>query len=340
MITAAATDSRRLLAERLAPVGLEDEENGYWSLEFRALGSACVLLFAADNKTQAADYHRRAFEWLIDFEARFSRFLPDSVTSRINDNAGLMWTDVDEECEIMLSICDYTHFKTQHAFDATSLPLSLLWDWKRKHDSLPSLQEIKHAQTLIGWNRVEREKGRIFLPDKGMMIDFGGVGKEFAVDVLAQIGQSCGLKNLRVNLGGDITVLGTAPGGCPWLIGLENPEKIGECHCGIRLRSGVGVATSGDYRRFFMFDGRRYGHIIDCRTGWPVANETVSVSVIAQNCVTAGILSTSAMVMGRDEALQMLDNTARVEGCLWSKKQLHKTRGFFPTELPDDWNSD
>ena len=339
MTISAATDNRRMLAQRLASAELEPAGAGFWSLEFRSLGSECELLFAAASRDQATAFHRRAFDWLVDFEARFSRFLPDSVISRINANAGLLWTDIDTEAEVMLSICDHTHFATKGAFDATSLPLTLLWDWKRRHESLPTEREIKTANSLICWDSLEREAGRVMLPEKGMMLDFGGVGKEFAVDVLTQIGQDCGLKNFLIDLGGDISVMGTPPEGGGWLIGLENPYDTSLCHSGVRLRSGVAVATSGDYRRFFEHEGRTYGHIIDCRSGWPVANGTRSVSVIAKNCVTAGILSTSCMVLGGREAIALLDGTANVEGCVLQNEKLLTSRGFMRTDLPADWNS-
>jgi thiamine biosynthesis lipoprotein len=337
-MTAVPTESRTMLAQRLEGVKLRPAGEGFWHLEFRALGSECKLFFKADGKNQALDYRRSAFDWLVSFEARFSRFLPDSLISMINANAGQIWTDIDHETETMLSICDHVNFTSQGAFDATSLPLSLLWDWKRKHDTLPSAAEIAEARKHVGWKRIQRATGRVFLPEEGMMLDFGGVGKEFATDVLVNIAESCGIKNIMVNLGGDISVLGQSPEGGGWFIGLEDPLSEGQCHSGISLKSGISVATSGDYRRCFEFEGKTYGHILDCRTGWPVANGTRSVTVVAEKCVIAGIMSTSCMVLGGRAALQMLDSTPRVEGALWHENKFLHTRGFHRLDIPKGWN--
>jgi thiamine biosynthesis lipoprotein len=183
-----------------------------------------------------------------------------------------------------------------------------------------------------------RAPNRIFLPEPDMMLDFGGVGKEFAVDCLKQLAVGAGIEHVMVDLGGDIAVQGEPPEGGGWYIGLEDPANTDKAYCGIRLRSGGAVATSGDYRRCFQFEGRTYGHILDCRTGWPVCNGTRSVTVIAPRCTSAGVLSTSAMIIGGQDAIAMLERTPGVQGCLWRNQQLHETRGFRRNVLPDGWD--
>ena len=340
-MSARLTASGPLIRQRLEDAALLDVGDGFWEVGFRALGSECELFYAAPSLKEATEFRNAAFDWLANFEARFSRFLPDSVISLINANAGQRWTDIDEQGDLMLNICDHCHLTTHGAFDATSLPLSILWDWKRKHESLPTADEIAAARQLVGWSRVKREAGRVMLPDKGMMLDFGGVGKEFAVDCLIQLASAYGIKHIMVDLGGDIAVLGEPTEGGGWYVGLEDPSAPEDrCYCGIRLKSGGAIATSGDYRRFFTHEGLTFGHIIDCRTGWPVANGTRSASVIAPLCVLAGLLSTSAMVIGGQEAIRLWQLTPGVEGCLWSKGQLHETRGFRRTVLPAGWDAD
>ncbi|MCE9520312.1 MAG: FAD:protein FMN transferase [Verrucomicrobia bacterium] len=329
------------IRKRLEGAALLDVGDGYWEVGFRALGSECELFYAAPDRNTAEAFCVSALDWLAGFETRFSRFLPDSVVSQINANAGVRWTEIDQQGELMLDICDDCHVTTRGAFDATSLPLSLLWDWKRKHDALPTEAEIAAAKHLVGWSRVKREPGRIMLRDKGMMLDFGGVGKEFAVDCLIHLADFHDIKHIMVDLGGDIAVLGEPPEGGGWYVGLEDPAAPDEnCYCGIRLRSGGAVATSGDYRRCFNHDGLTYGHILDCRTGRPVANGTRAASVIAPSCVLAGLLSTSAMVVGGMEAIRAWQLTPGVEGCLWSRGHLLETRGFRRTVLPDGWDDD
>jgi thiamine biosynthesis lipoprotein len=127
-----------------------------------------------------------------------------------------------------------------------------------------------------------------------MEIDFGGLGKEYAADRIGDLWRQRGLAGL-INLGGDIVATGSRPGG-PWTIGIQHPRRPAELAATVELDEGA-IATSGDYQRFMVLDGRRYCHIFDPRTGWP-ANELASVSVLAPNCLIAGTLATSAMLMG------------------------------------------
>jgi thiamine biosynthesis lipoprotein len=329
-----------MLGKRLAACRLEDSGDAYWTLDCYALGSQCSLFFKAENQKAAEAFRETAFDWLARFEARFSRFLPDSLISEINRNAGLEWTSVDRETEVLFGLCDHSHFVTKGAFDATSLPLSLLWNWKEQHDEIPTEAAIASARSLVGWNRFLREPGRVLLPEPGMMLDLGGVGKEFAVDCLLQLGISQGIENLMVDLGGDIAVVGEPPEGGGWYVGLEDPTDTTKSYCGIRLRTGLAVATSGDYRRCFQVEGVTYGHILDSRTGRPVANQTRACSVIASRCGMAGLLATSAMILGGREAVDMLNSMPGVEGCVYTGRQLLESRGFRRVVLPAGWDAE
>lgn len=328
--------AEHILKTRLVDANLAVRDSHCYEVFFFALGSRCQLFFRAATPIAAEAYRRAAAEWLVAFENRCSRFLPNSELSRINAQAGIDWVQVDSQIEMLFDLCDQCHFVTEGAFDATSLPLSLLWDWKRKHDSLPSDNEISQALELTGWKRIQRAPGRVFLPQKGMKLDFGGVGKEFAVDWLRHLAVRMGIEQIMVDLGGDIAVHGDSPEGGGWYVGVENPEKPDDCFCGIRLHGGAAVATSGDYRRCFEYGGRTYGHILDCRTGWPVANGTRAVTVIAPRCIAAGLLSTSAMVIGGAAAIAMLERAYGVEGCLWCDGDLYETRGFRRSALPKE----
>jgi FAD:protein FMN transferase len=334
------TTSESSLRARLAATELVDVGDGYWEAGFRALGSDCELFYAAESVELAMRYLSESLAWLASFEARQSRFLPDSELNRINANAGVQWTQIEKQTELLLDLCEHVHFSTRGAFDATSLPLSELWDYRRAECLVPSEEDIAEAKTRVGWKRVQRAPGKVFLPERGMKLDFGGVGKEFAVDCLAQVAAGCGIKHVMVELGGDIAVLGEPPEGGGWYVALEDPLDNDKAYCGIRLRSGGAVATSGDYRRFFTHGGTTYGHIIDCRSGWPVAHGTRSVSVIAPRCTMAGLLSTSAMIVGGEAAVALLDSTPGVQGCVWHLGRVHETRGFRRSVLPKGWDDE
>lgn len=314
--------------QALASAPLLEVGPGFYSVHFFALGSPCQLFFGAKTQAKAESYRHAAAQWMIQFERRYSRFLPNSELSQINANAGGDWLPVDPLFETLLDLCGHSFFMTQGAFDATSLPLSLLWDWRRKRDSIPSPEEIKDAKQRVGWQRIQRTKGRLRIPEAGMQLDFGGIGKEFAVDALRQLAVACGIEQVLVDLGGDIAVHGDSPEGGGWYVELEDPTAPGNSYMALRLRPGGALATSGDYLRCFRFGNRTYGHILDSRTGWPVANGTRAVTVLAARCVTAGMFSTSAMILGAHLALEMLERSVDVQGCLWHDGKLLETRGF------------
>jgi thiamine biosynthesis lipoprotein len=263
------------------------------------------------------------------FEAKFSRFRPDSLLSRINAAAGREWVGVDEDMEAHFKLCDTLHFMTQGILDPTALPLLSLWNWKAGRPALPEPEEIAGALRLVGWPKVQRKPGGVFLPERGMGLDFGGFGKEYAVDRVAQIALECGLADVLVDFGHDLRALGAPPGRPAWHIGLEDPERPGSTWAGTALRGGNGMASSGDYIRAFTLGGRRYGHIVDPRTGWPVGNGCTQATVIAPTCLQAGVLSTTAFVLGIPTGIEFVQGYPGAEGLLLAGRTRAQTRGFY-----------
>lgn len=155
----------------------------------------------------------------------------------------------------------------------------------------------RRASTHVGWQRVEWRRPWLRLRP-GMEIDLGGIGKEYAVDRAAARARECGAASFVINFGGDLFVSGSRGDGSPWNIGVEDP-RAGDMAALARLgvRTG-GVATSGDARRYLLRDGRRYGHILDPRTGWPVADAPRAVTVAAPTCLEAGMFATFAILHG------------------------------------------
>ena len=195
-------------------------------------------------------------------------------------------------------------------------------------DLIPTTDQISAACRLVGWTKVQRSPGRIFLPEPGMALDFGGFGKEYAVDIVAQIAHNHGLVNVLVDFGHDLRALGAPPGRPAWHVGLEDPKNPGQPAGSIGV-TGKGVASSGDYVRCFKIEGRRYGHIIDPRTGWPVANGCIQATVIAGTCLHAGVLCTTAFVLGQKEGIDFIQAFPGAEGLLVTEHSRAQTRGFF-----------
>ncbi len=300
---------------------------GFDKLVFQAMGTLCGVQFQAPSPAVARAYEHEVLEWVAQFEAKYSRFLPDSLLSRINAAAGEHWVEIDAEMQLLLKFCAEMNFLTRGTFDPTTLPLIKLWNWKANPPVIPTDGQLRDALELCGWNKVQRRPGGVFLPRAGMSLDLGGVGKEYAVDRVAQFAVSHGITNVLVDFGQDLCLRGAPTGKPAWHIGLEDPANPGQCWAGLAIKDRA-VATSGDYLRHFMINGRRYGHIIDPRTGYPVDNGCRAVSVIATSCTVAGILSTTAFILGPTEGLKLIGNHMGAEGCITTNNSRHETRRF------------
>lgn len=292
-----------------------DLKKGLFKVSFQAMGCPCEIQFNGTDPREADEFKNAALEWVKDFENRYSRYKSDSLISQINDAAGVDWVEIDEEAEALFDLCNQFNFITRGLFDPTSLPVIRIWDYKARPPRIPGQEEIDRAKALVGWNRVQREPGRIRLPLEGMGLDLGGIGKEYAVDRVALIAKDHGLEHVLINFGGDIAALGHPPRYTHWHVGIEDPGKPGDCWGSLALNN-LCVASSGDYRRYFEIDGKRYGHMVDHRKGYPIANKVKHTTVIAPTCTEAGILATAACLLGEVEGLELIDTFFGAEGCI------------------------
>ena len=229
-------------------------------------------------------------------EAKFSRYRDDSIVTRINRSAGGPPVAVDEETAALLAYADACWQQSDGLFDITSGILRRAWNFRG--GALPGAEQVAQWLPHVGWQRVRRSPAAVAL-EAGMEIDFGGIGKEYAADRAAAAAQAAGAHSGLVNLGGDVRVIGPRPDGQPWRVGIAHPRRPGTMLAQIALQEG-GLASSGDYERFIEIDGRRYCHILDPRTGWPVATAPQSVSVVAPVCTAAGSCATIAMLKAGD----------------------------------------
>lgn len=299
----------------------------YYRVSFCAMGTFCELLFSARSRAAADEFKQAAMRWLAEFETKYSRFIDSSLICEINRAAGKNWVEIDGPTEEILSLCDWYHWVTEGLFDPTSLPLLLLWDYRKNPPLIPTEDEIIQAKALMGWSKLQRVGGKVFLPDPGMQIDLGGIGKEYAVDQVMNLALSSGIENLLIDFGRDLRVHGQPPEKGAWRIGLENPDEPGQCWCGVAPNGGA-ICTSGDYARFSEIDGRRYGHILDPRSGYPVHNGCKAATVFAPTCTEAGMLATASFILGAEPGLEMLARSVSAEGCIWTEQGVYETRRF------------
>jgi thiamine biosynthesis lipoprotein len=300
---------------------------GVRRLEFAALGTNCLIKFRLDDERSALEFAASALDWIGTFEAKFSRFRPDSLVSRINAAAGREWVKTDSDMETLLDIAAEIHTCTKGIIDPTLLPLLKVWNWKVAHLRLPDRADVKAALALTGWSKVQRRPGAVFLPEAGMGLDFGGFGKEFAVDRLAALARQAGITDAIVDLGRDLYAMGGNGAHPFWHIGIEDGNQPGTCWGGLGVNGRAGSA-SGDYARYFFHDGVRYGHILDPRTGWPVSNGMRAVTVVANTCLQAGIYSTAVFILGARDGLYLASLARDVEVCAQSEHGIEGSRGF------------
>jgi thiamine biosynthesis lipoprotein len=261
-------------------------------ISFKAMASGCEVVLCADNAEQARSLAQAAIDEVHRVETKFSRYLPDSIVSRINTAAGQDPVECDDETWALLDYADALYRTSGELFDITSGVLRRVWNFRVPR--VPSDEELADVRRLIGWHRVERDKHRVRLPDAGMEIDFGGFGKEYAADRAGAILAAQGVRHGYVNLAGDMRVVGPKPEGQPWMIGIQDPRRRDRVMATIPVAQG-GLATSGDYERFFELDGQRYCHVLDPHSGRPVTFWR-SVSVVAPLAVVAGNCTTIAML--------------------------------------------
>ena len=274
-------------------------------LEFKAMGCPCTLELSGRSRPRIEAIHRAARDEVARIEHKYSRYRDDSLTTRINRSAGdPEGVIVDEETAALLDYADIAHRESDGLFDITSGILREAWDFRSNR--LPTEAEIAALLPRIGWEKVRWERPRLVLPLAGMQVDFGGFGKEYAADRVAELCRERGARHGLVDFGGDLAVVGPHPDGSPWRVGVQNPRSGGNAIVTLPLAAG-GIASSGDYQRFMVVDGVRYGHVLDPHTGWPVSG-LASATVIASHCLLAGTATTVALLKGAGEGAAWLDS--------------------------------
>jgi thiamine biosynthesis lipoprotein len=228
-------------------------------------------------------------------EIKYSRYRDDSVITKINTSRGEPIT-VDDETAALLDYADSCYRLSNGLFDVTSGVLRRLWKFDGS-DNVPSKSQVNEILPFIGWDKVTWRRPELILPE-GMEIDFGGLGKEYAVDSATLKIMQVSDAPILVNFGGDLRVSGPRTGNRRWVVAIESVDSDSASTARLEIASGA-LTTSGDARRFLLKDGVRYSHILDPRAGWPVKDPPRSVTVAAPTCMEAGVISTLAMLQGK-----------------------------------------
>jgi len=240
-------------------------------------------------------------------EHLISDWKPTSQVSEVNQNAGIRPVKVDREVFELAQRALHFSEITNGAFDISFAAMDRIWKFDGSMTEMPSPEAIKKSVEKVGYKNIilDSINSTIFLKLKGMKIGFGALGEGYATHKCQQMMLAKGIQSGIVNATGDMSVWGTQPNGKPWNIGITNPFDPSQILATISLKQGA-VTTSGSYEKFVVFKGKRYSHIINPTTGYP-ATGLCSVTVFGPNAETANGFSTSAMVLGKKEAIQLFN---------------------------------
>ncbi|MGV8992743.1 MAG: FAD:protein FMN transferase [Flavobacterium sp.] len=241
-------------------------------------------------------------------EKLFTTFNEHSQTNKINENAGIKPQKVDAEVFELIERSIGISKITQGAFDISYGSIDKgLWNFDKNMTKLPSLEESRKMVHLINYNNIilNQTDRSVFLKERGMRIGFGGIGKGYAAEMAKNILLKNQVKSGIINASGDLTAWGNQPSGKPWTIGIVNPDRPQDAFSYLEI-SGKAVATSGNYEKFVMIDGKKYSHTIDPKTGLPITG-IKSVTVISHNAEFADAMATPIAVMGIKAGLYLVD---------------------------------
>jgi thiamine biosynthesis lipoprotein len=232
----------------------------------------------------------------------FSQYIDSSAVSHLNKSGYL---NNNFEVASLVEKSGIFYGLTGGYFDITIAPLSDIWKNAFGENQLPSGESIAEAKSLVGYDKVsiDKQSHSIKLLKSGMRLDFGCIAKGYAVDVAVRELKRKGIDSALVNAGGNMYCLGSKFGR-PWIIGLQHPRDKGKMFTNLKLKDSA-VATSGDYQQYMEVGGKRYSHIIDPKTGYPVETDVLSVTVVAKDAMTADAVGTCVFLLGREKGLKV-----------------------------------
>jgi thiamine biosynthesis lipoprotein len=278
-----------------------------FSHSFSAMDSDCEVRLVCKNHGDA----ERGFALVVDeverIEAKYSIDRKQSPWQQMVQDAGSgQPVKVDEETSRLLDMAEMGYTLSEGLFDVTLTPLVEIWDWNKA--AMPGSAAIAEAKSRSGWGLVDWQRPNLLLPDLGMKMDLRGLCKEYSADACIELLQQEGFGFALVDLGGDVAACQDDESKPAWQVEIRQSRSAELPAAKIELRNG-GLATRGDYDLCMVVNGIRYSHMLDPRNGWPVQG-LASVSVLAPQCVTAGVLATTAMVRGPHQGppwLQRMD---------------------------------
>lgn len=272
------------------------QRGALWVGEFRAMASPCEVHIEIGSRKRATRLIEIARDEAIRIERTFSRYRDDNLVHVINNSQGTP-VALDDEMARMIDFADMGYQLSDGLFDITSGVLRKAWHFDGSN-RVPTVEVVASLLDYVGWPRTTWQRPLFTLP-AGMQIDFGGIAKEYAVDrAVTLVREQCAAP-FMVNFGGDLHAADAPSSTGSWIVGIEAFNQQSTAVKTLQLHRGA-LCTSGDARRFLLREGVRYGHVLNPLTGWPVVDAPSSVTVAGDTCTEAGILSTLALLQGKD----------------------------------------
>lgn len=279
--------------------------------------SSILQIHILDQGVDQAKIEEKIHQRLQDIEEKMSLNSTTSEIARLNQAAGIKAVKLSQDSfQVIEESIQYSELSSG-LFDVSVGGLVQLWDIGGEGQRLPSEQEIQEVLPLVDFKEMQLDKDQrtVYLKHKGMAVDLGAIAKGYAADVIVEILQKEGVQNAIVNLGGNVYVHGSK-NGKPFNVGIRDPKGSTNDYIGIYKAADQSIVTSGIYERYFVQDDRHYHHILSTKTGYPIDNGLVSVSIVTRRSLDADALSTSIFAMGISEGLKLIDSLEDTEAVL------------------------
>ncbi len=298
------------LAALLAACGPRDDSRDMITIRGTVFGTYYTVIYHDADGVNHTDTIEAFFS---EFNSSLSFYDPNSLLSRVNRNEE---TVVDDYFRVVFERSMEISEETGGAFDVTVFPLVDAWGFGLSERGNMHPEKIDSILNFVGYQNVWLEDGQVHKADERVQVDFNAIAKGYAADLVGELLESKGVDVYMVEIGGDLVTRGPKPGGDPWRIGLEVPAERADAPQEWQYYVEVmntGLATSGDYRRYYEDDGQKYSHTIDPKTGHPVDHQLMSVSVFASDGMSADAYATAFMVMGLEESVSFVENRDDLE---------------------------
>ena len=283
---------------------------------FIKMGSAFDLTLVANNQVEADQLFEQAIAEIDRIERLISSWDQSSETSQVNQMAGKEAVKVAKELYDLVFRAKAIAQLTNGAFDPTYASVDKIWTFDGRDVEQPKAEIISASVAKIGFDKIVFDplESSLYLPLQGMKIGFGAIGKGYAADRVKSLLQEQGVAAGIVNASGDMSAWGIKPNGEPWQVGLINPKNKDKVFAWFPVKNQA-VVTSGDYEKFILINGKRYGHIINPKTGFP-SHGVISCTVFAPKAELADALSTALFVMGVETGIDFINQLNQIEAIM------------------------